>query len=133
MDRRGSGLKKIVNETKKLYGYDDKFLPEFYSTTSSFKVKLKNVNYTENKNDVGLSVGIKDGINVGLRIGINETQKKIIGVMTDNPSVTAEQIASVVGITKRRVESNISKLKKDGYIERIGARKAGHWVVKISE
>ena len=129
MDRRGSGLKKIVNETKKLYGYDDKFLPEFYSTTSSFKVKLKNVNYTENKSDVGLSVGI----NVGLSVGINETQKKIIEVMVDNPSATAEQIASVVGITKRRVESNISKLKKDGYIERIGARKAGRWVVKIIE
>jgi ATP-dependent DNA helicase RecG len=31
MDRRGSGLRKIVNETKKLYGYSEKFMPEFYN------------------------------------------------------------------------------------------------------
>lgn len=45
MERRGSGLKKIVNETKKLHGYSDKLLPEFYSTHSSFTVVLKNMNY----------------------------------------------------------------------------------------
>jgi len=133
MDRRGSGLKKIVNETQKLHGYEDKFEPEFYSTTSSFKVRLKNVNYKGDKADVGLSVGINDGINVGLIVGINETQKKIIAVMIENPSATAEQISQVVGITKRRVESNISKLKKDGYVERIGARRAGHWIVKSDQ
>jgi ATP-dependent DNA helicase RecG len=32
MERRGSGLKKIVNETKKLPGYTDAFRPEFRST-----------------------------------------------------------------------------------------------------
>ena len=81
MDRRGSGLRKIVNETKKLYGYSDKFIPVFYSTASSFKVVLKNIDYTENKSanrqeDVGLSVGIN--------VGINETQKKIIDIMIEN-------------------------------------------------
>jgi ATP-dependent DNA helicase RecG len=45
MERRGSGLEKIVNETKKLPGYSERFQPEFYSTSSSFTVVLKNVNY----------------------------------------------------------------------------------------
>jgi len=127
MERRGSGLRKIVNETKKLHGYSDEFMPEFYSTHSSFKVVLKNINYTdrqtENKppNDVGLSVGIK--------VGINETQQNIIDLMTANPFITAEQISAEIGLSKRRVESNISKMKNDGLVEREGAKRNGRWVV----
>ena len=47
MERRGSGLKKIINETEKLPGYSDEMKPEFYSTGSSFRVVLKNVNYIQ--------------------------------------------------------------------------------------
>lgn len=49
MERRGSGLKKILSETKKMPGYAVKFDPEFHSTSSSFQVVLKNVNYNTDK------------------------------------------------------------------------------------
>lgn len=45
MERRGSGLKKIVSETEKLPGYTEQLRPEFYSTPSDFRVVLKNANY----------------------------------------------------------------------------------------
>ena len=45
MERRGSGLKKILNETAKLPGYSEQLKPEFYSTPTDFRVVLKNVNY----------------------------------------------------------------------------------------
>ena len=45
MERRGSGLRKIVSETEKLPGYADTYKPEFYSTAADFRVILKNVNY----------------------------------------------------------------------------------------
>lgn len=45
MERRGSGLKKILSETKKLPGYTEQLKPEFYSTPSDFRVVLKNINY----------------------------------------------------------------------------------------
>ncbi len=46
MERRGSGLTKILNETAKLPGYEDRMKPEFFSTPSDFRVVLKNVNYS---------------------------------------------------------------------------------------
>ena len=46
MERRGSGLKKIIDETAKLPGYTDSLKPEFRSTPSEFHVTLKNVNYS---------------------------------------------------------------------------------------
>ena len=45
MERRGSGLKKIISETEKLPGYTEQLKPEFFSTATDFRVVLKNVNY----------------------------------------------------------------------------------------
>ena len=45
MERRGSGIRKIIIETEKLPGYDDTKMPVFYSTSSAFFVTLKNMNY----------------------------------------------------------------------------------------
>ena len=45
MERRGSGLRKIVSETEKLPGYTAAYKPEFFSTATDFRVILKNVNY----------------------------------------------------------------------------------------
>lgn len=45
MERRGSGLRKIVSETEKLPGYRSQLRPEFYSTPSDFRVVLRNANY----------------------------------------------------------------------------------------
>ena len=45
MERRGSGLRKIVNETEKLPGYTEELRPEFHSSGTDFRVVLKNVNF----------------------------------------------------------------------------------------
>lgn len=45
MERRGSGLKKILSETAKLPGYTEQLKLEFFSTPSDFRAVLKNVNY----------------------------------------------------------------------------------------
>lgn len=52
MERRGSGLQKIVDETAKLPGYTDELKPRFVSTDSTFKVVLMNVNYMADDENV---------------------------------------------------------------------------------
>ena len=49
MERRGSGLRKIVSESEKLPGYTEAHKPEFFSTATDFRVILKNVNYQPGK------------------------------------------------------------------------------------
>ena len=58
MERRGSGLRKIISETEKLPGYTEELRPEFRSTATDFRVVLKNVNYnmvtkSQDKSQVG--------------------------------------------------------------------------------
>ena len=52
MERRGSGLRKIVSETEKLPGYTEAYKPGFSSTATDFRVILKNVNYYLSQKDL---------------------------------------------------------------------------------
>lgn len=68
MERRGSGLRKIINETAKLPGYTEEYRPAFYSTPTSFTVVIKNVNY---------NLGASTQVNTQDKTQVN-TQDKIL-------------------------------------------------------
>jgi len=70
------------------------------------------------------------GDDVGESVGVNNTRQTILNLMQQTPTITAQQLADMVGISKRRIESNISYLKQEGMIERVGSAKSGHWIVK---
>ncbi|SFV61819.1 Huntington interacting protein HYPE [hydrothermal vent metagenome] len=71
----------------------------------------------------------KVGIKVGEKVGINltENQKKIIGYMMENPKISAKKLSELVGISSRKIEENIKKLKEEKIIERVGANRGGYW------
>ena len=41
-----------------------------------------------------------------------------------------EELATMLGITRKGVEWNIKKLKTEGVLDRIGPDKVGYWQVK---
>lgn len=72
----------------------------------------------------------KVGNKVGYKKELNARRKIIIiAEMRDNPNITATELHSILGISETAVENNISFLRKNKYIERIGSRKAGYWKV----
>lgn len=70
------------------------------------------------------------GVSVGVSVGVNETRQKILRLMAEKPNITAQQVAEEVGLSKRRVESNIKALKAAGMLERVGSDKSGLWKIK---
>jgi len=46
-----------------------------------------------------------------------------------NNKITAQRLAREIGISQRKIEENISKLKATGILKRIGPAKGGHWQV----
>jgi Fic family protein len=73
----------------------------------------------------------KVGNVVGNRVGnITDNQQSIINSMQSNPKVSATMLAEIVGISKRKIEENVAKLKKLGLIERVGGTR-GYWAVNI--
>lgn len=66
---------------------------------------------------------------VGNKKSLNARRKKIIAEMRDNPNITTAELHVMLGISETAVENNITFLKDNGYIERIGAKKNGYWKV----
>ena len=59
----------------------------------------------------------------------NKSSVKILKIIEHDPFITIPKIAELMGISTRAIDKNIESLKKDGYIERIGPNKGGHWKV----
>lgn len=72
MERRGSGLKKIITETEKLPGYTEQLKPEFFSNASDFRVELKNVNYIQGNctPQIKLQVNLQDNPQDNLQVTV---------------------------------------------------------------
>jgi len=76
-------------------------------------------------------VGIKAGISEGIKVGINETQKKIIELIENEPRITAARLAETIGISRRNTEAYIADLKQKGVLTREGANRSGLWKVNL--
>ncbi|MBU1166004.1 winged helix-turn-helix transcriptional regulator, partial [Candidatus Micrarchaeota archaeon] len=46
-----------------------------------------------------------------------------------NPRITQKELMTETGLTRRGVEWNLSKLKNEGKLKRIGPDKGGHWEI----
>lgn len=55
------------------------------------------------------------------------TKERIVELIKHDPTISAERIARIIGISSRAVEKQLSSLKKGGYIVRIGSAKGGSW------
>lgn len=69
------------------------------------------------------------GLDVGLNVGLNKTEKAVIKLLLENPSHNAEALAKKIGVTKRTIERTYASLQKKGFLERVGSKRDGSWLV----
>ena len=72
--------------------------------------------------------GNQFGVKFGVKFGVNE--KQVLLLLNANPSITANDIAEQIGLSKRGVEKQIKKFRDLGILSRQGSDKAGVWVIK---
>lgn len=58
-----------------------------------------------------------------------KTRDRILLMIIQSPAITREALSKETGLSIRGVEWNLSLLKKEGKIRRIGPDKGGHWEV----
>ena len=128
MERRGSGLKKIIESYEFEKNYNEDLKPQFISTRSSFFTILKNLNYdgqSEGKND-----GQSEGKNDGQRLKPKARQEKIIHIMKDKQNITALELSKLFSVSVSTIERDLKKLTDEKVIEYTGSAKDGYWIVK---
>ena len=115
----GSGFPKIIAAWKETNWGEPQLLNkldvdevELVLPVPSPKSAVKTVNETVNET-----------------VKINDTQKKIIQILHANEDITYEEIAEKMGVSRATIGRNISFLKKNGILKRIGEDKNGHWII----
>jgi ATP-dependent DNA helicase RecG len=60
---------------------------------------------------------------------VDKSSVKIIGLIHGNNKITALEMASLLGITKRAVEKQLASLQNRKLVVRVGPDKGGHWII----
>ena len=120
MEKRGSGLTRICNETKALDGYKDELKPVFKSTPTQFQTIIY---ATSGASNVGENVGDMS------ESEITDRQQNILNLIKESPTMTAKQMSERLSVAQRTIERDIAILKKKNRLKRNGNDYDGEWVI----
>lgn len=118
MEKRGSGLTRICNETMVLPGYKDEFKPVFKSTPTQFQTIIF------------ASVEVSDVGDVS-EMKVTVRQQKILDIIRQSPTISGRRMSEMLSVSQRTVERDLASLQKDGVLKRKGKDNAGMWVVML--
>ncbi len=126
VERMGSGIDRMRDlmreaELKEPVFEMDKFFRVIFYRDPRYSLKA------EGSKKVGERVGEKVGVKVGVKI--TDNQARIIEAMEKDPYISANKLSEIVGISRRKIESNIAKLKEKELIKRVGSDKGGYWKI----
>lgn len=120
MEKRGSGLTRICNETKALDGYKDELKPVFKSTPTQFQTIIYATADTQN-------VGDHDGDMSETKL--TERQQKILNLIKESPTITGKQMSETLSVSQRTIERDLSALQKKGILKHEGKDNNGAWMM----
>mgnify|MGYP000000775536 FL=1 len=63
------------------------------------------------------------------RTDLNDTQQKIIKLLSEDHQLSAVKLAEKIGVASRNIENNIKKLKEYGILIGHGSPKNGYWEI----
>ena len=117
----GSGIKRILNAAEE-YGLSK---PRFQEFDNMFRVELFRSSFpmTNGKENIG------EASEVVWRTDLNDTQQKIIKLLSEDHQLSAVKLAEKIGVASRNIENNIKKLKEYGILIRHGSPKNGYWEI----
>ena len=120
MEKRGSGLTRICNETKALDGYKEELKPVFKSSPTQFQTII---------------FASSDIPNVGDHNGdlsetkLTERQQKILNLIKMSPTITGKQMSETLSVSQRTIERDLSTLQKIGVLKHKGKDNDGVWIL----
>ena len=123
MEKRGSGLTRICNETQALDGYKDELKPVFKSTPTQFHTIIF---ASSDKQNVGNFVGDMS------EKKLTERQLKILNLIKETPTISAKQMSETLSVSPRTIERDLSLMKKTGTLKREGKDNNGVWIISGS-
>lgn len=146
MERRGSGMKKIINTYKHYEHFAGYRTPDFTSNASEFHVTLWNLNFEDGIIAKITSTGesltqefVKANGERDVKEFVKESSKftkefvkasrQIYKSISQNSQVSVVQMAENMNLSTRQVQKYLKRLQELGKITRVGGRKMGEWKI----
>lgn len=134
IERRGSGMKKIIGEYQRYDNLKSYHAPEFSSNTSEFHAVLWNLNYEASvkkefvKEDAKF---VKEFVKEDAKFTKEfiKAQRIIYKLISEQPQISAAAMAEKIGISSRQVQKYLKRLTDLQLIIREGGRKNGFWKI----
>jgi predicted HTH transcriptional regulator len=60
---------------------------------------------------------------------IQKSPQKILAAITENPEISIQKIADLIGLSAIAVKKHLQKMKTEGTIRRVGPDKGGYWEI----
>jgi ATP-dependent DNA helicase RecG len=120
MEKRGSGLTRICNETKALLGYRDDLKPLFKSTPTQFQTIIFS---SADMTNVGDNVGDTT------RKKLTERQNNILNIIKESPTISGRNMSEMLSVSQRTIERDLSYLQALGILKHEGKDNDGMWVI----
>lgn len=135
MERKGSGMGKIINPIKALPYFEEKMLPSFFSDRAQFTVTFPNMILTWQESHPGIEGNIMENDDVTKGVTQGVTQGKDLDAWIERqvavyPQISTEELAAQSGLTSRTIKRHIIKMPHIVYVGSGYSGYSGHWEVK---
>ena len=132
MERKGSGLEKIISGYEFQINYDESKKPKFRSDRYQFTVVMPNLNYTVGNVPQNVPRNVPQDVpqDVPRNILQDKLDSQIISLIQKNNKISTEKIAMILGVSSKTIKRHIKEMDHVNYIGR-GAN--GHWEISEEE
>ena len=125
MERKGSGLEKIISGYEFQINYDESKKPKFRSDRYQFTVVMPNLNYDDTR-DVTTNV-TRDVIT---NVSKDKLDIQILNLIRKDSRISTRKMAERLGVNVRTINRH---LKQMDYVNYIGRGANGHWEISEEE
>ena len=106
----------------------DLFRVNLYRSPSPTQLQQNDGEVAANDGESSVISSVISSVKFG-NITINETQKKMLGLMEENKQISAAGMAEALNLSVRAIEKNIRELREVGILVRHGSARGGYWEV----
>ena len=115
VEHLGTGIRKILKKY-------DKSIYQFYPHFIIVSIKYNENDFEYNIQNQKVKFDYSE-------FNLSKMEESIIKLILDRPNITQAEMAAFLNLTPRMVRYHLSKLVNNGYIQRVGAKKNGKWIV----
>ena len=119
-DQLGSGTRKMFKYGKLYSGVE----PEFIEDDVFCIIQPLNENYS-----FDAEIAAERGGEETTQKSSQKSSQKILSLITENTQITTQEMANLLGISRRAVAKQLANLQTEGIVKRVGPDKGGHWEI----